>query len=81
MKKMVILRFVTLAATISTLIHTSNSAKILMTGVQLRSHMSDQLAVAEELLSHGHQVYYAVAARYIYIYRTIVYYAVAARYI
>jgi len=60
-------RFVTLVVVfqVITLIHESNSANILMTGVQKKSHMFDQLTLAEKLVSRGHQVYYAVASRYL----------------
>jgi len=44
-------------------IQTVSSSKILITGLQLRSHMFEQLAVAEKLVLRGHDVYYAVASR------------------
>jgi len=44
-------------------INTASSSKILMTGAQVRSHIFEQLAVAEELAARGHDVYFGVAAR------------------
>jgi len=60
------LRFVTMTVVVTmvTLIHQLNCARILVTGVQLKSHMLEQLTVAEELVSRGHDVYYGVSSRY-----------------
>jgi len=45
-------------------IQIASSYKILITGVQARSHMFDQLTVAEALVLRGHDVYYGVSSRY-----------------
>lgn len=40
-----------------------DGATILMSGAQIKSHMLEQFAIGEELVSRGHQVYLAVASR------------------
>jgi len=42
----------------------ANGAKIFFTGIQMNSHVMEQLALAEELASRGHQVYVGLGSRY-----------------
>jgi len=42
----------------------TSGSKILFVGVQMRSHVMQQLVVAEELAAKGHQVHFVVGSRY-----------------
>jgi len=64
MSPMLTLRLVALTVLhVTLLLDTSSSAKILMASSQLKSHIIDQLALGQELVSRGHDVYYVTASR------------------